>query len=165
VGSSAAGTGGSELTTFRLWAFDTAEDAFDTVAAVRGDPALAGGSVVGILWPRDQVSPRLDTFDPPARAGESEVDRRTRRSRLLDALFLEPLRRATRGETVDSGQSQVGFGLREDDVNRLRDAVVPGRSVVVTWEQDTSEELVDALMARRPLAQWKVVADPYARVA
>lgn len=150
------------MTTFRVWSFDTAEDAPAALAEIRADWPMATGSgtVVGINWPEDEVAPRLEAADSPSVLGESEVDRRARRAWLLDVLFLEPLRRASRGEGPELGHPASRFGLSDADANRLRDAVVPGRSVVVTSEEGMSDAVADTLTARRPVAQWRVETEP-----
>jgi hypothetical protein len=150
------------MTRFGVWSFDTAEDAPGALAEIRADgPVVKGsGTVVGISWLEDEVVPRLKAADSASELGVSEDGRAGRRAWLLDVIFLEPLRRASRGEAPDFGHPASRFGLTDTDVNRLRDAVGPGRSVVVTSEADMSDAVAETLMARRPAAQWKVEAEP-----
>jgi hypothetical protein len=150
------------MTTFRGWSFDTAEDAPAALAEIRaaGPVVTGGGTVVGISWPRDQDAPRLESADALLGLDEPEVERRARRDRLLDAIFLEPLRRASAGERPGPQEAAVRFGLSATEVNRLRDAVVPGRSVVVSMEGAMTDAVAEMLMARRPVAQWKIETEP-----
>jgi hypothetical protein len=145
------------MTTYRAWVFDTAEDGPAALDALRADGSMTGeDTAVAISWSRDQDAPQFWAIDPPADPHGSQVEVLARRALLFDVVFLEPLRRATRAEAPDSGHGALRFGLTDAHVTRLRDALSPGRSVVVTSEAETRDPFGDILTGRRPVAQWTI---------
>lgn len=150
------------MTTYRMWVFDSADDGPAVLDALRAAARSAGEPpVVALSWPPDQAEPRLDAVGTPSDlSGAAGL---ARRAELFDVIFLEPLRRAERGEAPDhDGAPAARFGLRPDDVSRLRDSVTPGRSAVVTTDGELTDAIADTLAARRPVAQYRIESEPSA---
>ncbi|MDH2413056.1 hypothetical protein [Nocardioides sp. CER19] len=152
------------MTTYRVWVFDSAEDGPAVLDALSSNPSrsdgLTGGSsLVALSWGPDEVRPRIEAIGAPSDL--NRPDGLARRAGLFDVIFLEPLRRASRGEAPDDADNPASrFGLSQGDVSRLRDAVTPGRSAIVTTDAEMRGAIEETLTGRRPVAQWTIEPGP-----
>ena len=125
--------------------FEAAEDAPRTLDRLRADGFMTCRDAVAMVWFLDHQAPEL-LIAPPSLEGHQDW------TPLFDGVFLEPLRLAQRAaaggmlDLTDPEPLEVGWV----DVNRLRDAVTPGRSALLMIEVDDTETLADRLWAQHP---------------
>lgn len=142
------------MATLRVWTFDTVELAGHVRELLAAEGLARGsGASATISWTRDVAAPRLDAVSDPSW------------SDLFDAVFLEPLRRAGRGEAPPADPTPVPLDLDQAAVNRLRDGVVPGHSALLVILERDVDRLEDRVRTQQPRLEWSARASlaPYDR--